>query len=74
VIAWMIFTNPLTLSVNSGLMFLLPLCAAVAIIYKTIRVDDLRYLAREIVSLVAYMVAGLVVLCIGLWLIHTYWP
>lgn len=73
-IAWTIFTNPLTLSFNSELMFLLPLCAAVAIIYKTIRVDDLRYLAREIVSLVAYMVAGLVVLCIGLWLIHTYWP
>jgi hypothetical protein len=72
--AWLIFQNPMTLSFNSELMFLLPLCAAVAIIYKTIRLDDLRYLVREVVSLVAYMAMGLIVLCAGLWLVHTYWP
>jgi hypothetical protein len=72
-IAWMIFLNPMVLGFNTELWLLLPLCAAVAIVYKTIRVDDLRHLAREIVALIAYMVVGLVALSVVLWLIHEYW-
>ena len=70
----MLFQNPLTLSFNSELLFLLPLCAAVAVVYKTVRTDDLHHLLREILALIGYMVVGLVVLCVGLWLIHSYWP
>ena len=54
-------------------MLLLPLCASVVIVYKTIRVEALTHLAREIVFVMAYMIAGLIALSVILWLIHEYW-
>ena len=68
------FHNPITMSSNSELLLLLPLCAAVGLIYKTIRVEYLSQLPREYVKLLAYMAFGLVALCVLLWAIHTYWP
>ena len=69
-----LFVNPVVIPVNYRLWLLLPLCAAVATVYKAIRVDDIRRLPIEILSLVAYMVAGLVALGGALWGIHTFWP
>jgi hypothetical protein len=74
VTAWTLFYNPITLSSGNELWLLLPLCAAVGIIYKTIRASHLRVLAREILFLMVYMVVGLVALCVGLWAIQEYWP
>ena len=71
---WAIFQQPVALSFDAELWLLLPLCAAVGLVYKTIRIDDLRRLPREIAFLMAYMVVGLVTLCLGLWLIQAYWP
>ena len=71
--SWTLFYNPITLSFNSELWLLLPLCAAVGIVYKTIRVEALTHLAREIVFVMAYMIAGLIALSVILWLIHEYW-
>ena len=71
--SWTLFYNPITLSFNSELWLLLPLCAAVGIVYKTIRVETLTHLAREIVFVMAYMIAGLVALSVILWLIHEFW-
>lgn len=73
-IAWALFYNPITLGFYGELWLLLPLCAAVAIVYKTVRTHHPRHLPREILALMAYMVVGLVVLCTGLWLIQEYWP
>lgn len=73
-IAWSVFTNPITLSFDSELWLLLPLCAAVAIVYKAIRIDRVRNLPREILSSMGYMAGGLILLCVVLWLIHEYWP
>ena len=70
----LIFYNPITVSFNSELLMLLPLCAAVGLIYKTIRVERLSQLLREYVKLLAYMAFGLVALCVLLWVTHTYWP
>lgn len=72
--AWTIFYNPVPLSFYGQLWLLVPLCAGVAIIYKTVRVNDLRRLWREVLLLTAYMVGGLIALCAGLWLIQDYWP
>ena len=73
-IAWVPFREPLVLSFYHELWFLLPLCAAVGIVYKTIRIQHLRHLLREIVFLMVYMLAGLTGLAVVLWLIHEYWP
>jgi len=69
-----LFYNPITVSFNSELWLLLPLCAAVGLIYKAIRVEYLSQLLIEYVKLLAYMAFGLVALCVLLWATHTYWP
>jgi len=74
VTAWTLFYNPITLSFYGELWLLLPLCAAVGVVYKTIRIHHLRRLPREVLFLVLYMVAGLVLLSVGLWLVQEYWP
>lgn len=69
-----LFYNPITLSSDSELWLLLPLCAAVGLVYKTIRVEHLSHLLKEFLLLMLYMAFGLVALCTLLWVIHTYWP
>ena len=73
-IAWALFVNPVTITFHTELWLLLPLCAAVAVVYKTIRCEELGRLPRDLAALMAYMAAGLVGLCASLWLIHEYWP
>ncbi len=73
--AWTLFVNPMTPSSGLTLLWLLlPVCAAVAIVYKTIRTSRLSRLWLEIVALIGYMVIGLGALGAGLWLIQAYWP
>ena len=71
--AWTIFHNPIPVSSRDLLWLLFPLCASVAIIYKTIRTHDVRRLPLEILVLVGYMAGGLVILGVALWLILAYW-
>jgi len=58
--AW--FVHPLVLPSWTLLMMLLPLCLAVAIIYKAVRVVEVRRLGLEVLTLFLYMLAGLAVL------------
>jgi len=74
VIAWTVFYHPLTLSFEMELWLVLPLLAAVGVIYKTIRMQNLRQLPKEIILLMGYMAAGLAGLCAVMWLIQAYWP
>lgn len=74
IVAWTIFKNPVVLPFSAHLWFLLPLCIAVSVVYKTIRTHDLRHLPREIGVLVAYMLIGLTIMGVGLWLLHEHWP
>ena len=69
-----LFYNPMTIHFGTLLWMLIPLCAGVAVIYKTVRVTTIRRLHVEIVALIAYMLAGLVGLGLALWLVHEYWP
>lgn len=69
-----IFTTPMVLHFDSLLWLLLPLCASVAVTYKTIRTRDLRRLPIQIGSLLAYMAGGLIALGVALWMLHEYWP
>jgi len=62
--AFALFTHPLALPSWALLVMLLPLCLAVAIIYKAVRTTDIRRLAMEILTLFLYMLAGLAALMI----------
>ena len=71
--AWVLFRTPMPLEAGSWMLWLLlPLCMAVAIVYKTVRTKNLRRLPLEVLALMGYMTAGLVALGIGLWLFHTF--
>ncbi|RPI58768.1 MAG: hypothetical protein EHM48_09790 [Planctomycetaceae bacterium] len=73
-LAWTLFVNPMPLSTDAVLALLLPLCAAVAIIYKTIRAHDVRKIWSESLMLILYIISGLLVLGAGCWLVQEYWP
>ena len=69
-----LFYSPLPLSADGQLWLILPLCAAVGIVYKTLRTDRLRRLPSQVLALMGYMVAGLIGLGIVLWALREYWP
>ena len=69
-----LFVHPLIIPFHMTLMLLPPLCALVAIVYKTIRVKDLRALPKEAGVLIVYMLAGLLALGVALWAIHEFMP
>ena len=67
-IAWTIFLNPIELSSWMPLPLILPLCAAVALCYKTLRVGHISELPKQAVWVLAYTLAGLTLLGSALWL------
>ena len=69
--AWRLFYNPIQLGAGH-VWLVLPLCALVAVVYKTIRVQRLRSLPLQILALWAYILAGLVVLGTVFWLLQEY--
>ena len=73
-LGWSLFQNPVTVASSYHLWLMLPLLASVAIVYKTIRTNDIRRLPLQILGVMAYMVAGMTALGVGLWLIYEYWP
>jgi len=73
-IALALFTHPILIRHDQYLWFLLPLCAAVAITYKTIRTKNLRRLPLEVLVLMGYMTIGLTALGGALWLFQEYYP
>lgn len=73
-IAWIDFTSPMLISSAATIWLLIPVCLAVAVVYKTVRTAHLRNIFREVVVLMVYMLVGLVALGAGLWAIQSYWP
>lgn len=69
-----VFYNPITLPAMAQLWLILPLCAIVALTYKTVRTNDIRRLWSQVLILIGFMYAGLVSLGIVLWLVQDYWP
>ena len=69
-IAW-IFLHPVELGINH-LWLVLPLCALLAVVYKTVRVPRLAALPLQVLSLWAYILAGLAVLGVGFYLLLEY--
>ncbi len=69
-IAWTLFQNPITVPASLSLWLILPLCFSIALVYKTIRIGEIRSLPRHIPILIAYMTGGLVILGGALWLLQ----
>jgi len=67
---WTIFVNPVRLPSHSLLWMLLPLCLAVAIVYKTIRASTLERLWLKIAVLAFEIIIGLVALGVVMWLVY----
>lgn len=69
-----LFYNPIELPFKTVLWYIIPLCLAVSIIYKTIRAEKVSQIPKQVAFLMVYMTAGLLGVGLVLWLIHTYWP
>ncbi len=67
-----LFYNPITLPCDKLLWLMLPLSISVAIVYKTLRTNNIRHLPLEILVLVVYLVVGVIGLGVGLWFIQAY--
>ena len=68
---WQVFVNPMELGINH-LWLVLPLCAVLAVVYKTIRVRHLRDLPLQVLGLWAYILVGLLLLGGGFYLLLEY--
>jgi len=66
-----IFVNPIQLGIHH-VWLVLPLCAVLAVVYKTIRVEHLRHLPKAVLSLWAYMAGGFIVLGVAFWILVEY--
>lgn len=65
---WTLFYNPMPLQADGWtLWLLLPLCLSVAIIYKAVRIQNLRRFPWEVLALMGYMIVGLIGLGVVLW-------
>ena len=64
-----LFTRAIELSGQQRLLLMLPLCLAIAIVYKAIRHEDLRKLPAAALSLWATIVVGMAAVGVGLWLL-----
>jgi len=69
-----LFYHPITLPAKAVLWLVIPLCLSVAVVYKTVRTDNLRKLPMQIFVLAAYVLFGLTVLGVCLYLVQEYWP
>ncbi len=70
-IAWQ-FLQPVQMSWDVALWLVLPLCAVVAVVYKTIRVHHLRQLPLQILGLWGYILFGLIFLGVAFHLLLEY--
>jgi len=68
-----LFVNPVAVPVSIQLWMLAPLCVLVAIIYKTVRTENLRRLPLQVLSTLGYLAIGFLILGAALWFIHDFW-
>ena len=73
-IAWTLFYHTVALPWHGQLWLIVPLCASVAIVYKTVRTPDLRRLPQEVLGVLAYVLFGLALLGLTIWAVHEFWP
>jgi len=66
-----IFTSAIPLTGPWRLVFMLPLCLSIAVVYKTTRCEDLRQLPLAALALWVTIVLGMFAVGLGLWLLFS---
>ena len=61
------FTTPLDMSGTGRLLLMLPLCLAVALVYKTIRTERLEDIAGATLQLWIMVLGGMCGVGLGMW-------
>ena len=64
-----LFTTAIPLHGGQRFLLMLPLCLSIAVVYKTLRCDDLRAVPVAALVLWGTIVAGLCAVGAGLWLL-----
>ena len=64
--AWRPFLEPLDLH-EQWMWLIIPVALAIAIVYKTLKLPDLRQLPWQAARLAAIIIAALIAAAIGLW-------
>lgn len=64
-----VLTTPVNLLGWQRMLLLIPLCASISIVYKTIRYDDLRQVPAAAAVLCITIVAGMYAVGVGAWLL-----
>lgn len=67
-LAWRPFFEPLPLD-TYWLLLLPPLVLAIAVVYKTIKLDDLSHLPRQALFLTGQIIAFMILAAAALWLV-----
>jgi len=65
-----LFVNPIMFSRRTGLFMLLPLCLAISIVYKTIKIDDLRKIPAAVAASWATIVLGMCAVGIAVFILY----
>ncbi len=68
---WGFLTEPVEMG-RDHIWLVLPLCAVVAVVYKTLRVRHLRQLPFQVLAVWAYMAVGLAALAVAFYLLVEY--
>ena len=66
-----LFTSAIQLNGGQRLILMLPLCLAIAIVYKTTRADDLREVPAAAAGLWVTIVLGMCAVGVGLWAVFS---
>ena len=64
-----LFTTGIILTGWQRLLLMLPLCLSIAIVYKTLRLENPRELPSAVLVLWGTIVAGMCAVGVGLWLL-----
>jgi len=68
ILAWAPFVEPLPVW-DYWPLLLLPLCAGLSVVYKSIRCDDMRRVPREATALFATIIFALIAAAVLIWLL-----
>ncbi len=64
-----LFTTAIELTGKQRFLLMLPLCLSIAIVYKTVRIENLKELPSASLALWGTIVAGMCAVGVGLWLL-----
>ena len=65
-----LFTSPIALTGFQHALLLVPLCLAVAVVYKTVRCEKIREIPPASALLCVTIIAGMYAVGVGMWLAY----